>query len=104
MQYYYAVKCSKAGPECSSIKQYKKPQCNRARVIDAEAHRHHHRHLLPYLQLSFEKLCRNLHPYYNYLFKVIVMELCTGGSLFNLLDDPENSYGLDEVRSFEARN
>ena len=37
-------------------------------------------------------------------FKVIVMELCTGGSLFNLLDDPENSYGLDEVRSFEARN
>ena len=36
--------------------------------------------------------------------KVIVMELCTGGSLFNLLDDPENSYGLDEVRSFEARN
>ena len=37
-------------------------------------------------------------------FKVIVMELCTGGSLFNLLDDPENSYGLDEVRSFQARN
>ena len=37
-------------------------------------------------------------------FKVIVMELCTGGSLFNLLDDPENSYGLDEVRSFEAKN
>ena len=66
MQYYFAVKCSKAGPECSSIKQYKKPQCNRARVIDAEAHRHH---LLPYLQLSFEKLCRNLHPYYNYLFQ-----------------------------------
>uniref|UniRef100_A0A0K2TCD3 Inhibitor of nuclear factor kappaB kinase subunit epsilonlike [Megachile rotundata] n=1 Tax=Lepeophtheirus salmonis TaxID=72036 RepID=A0A0K2TCD3_LEPSM len=28
--------------------------------------------------------------------KVIVMELCTGGSLFNLLDDPENSYGLHE--------
>jgi len=28
--------------------------------------------------------------------KVIVMELCTGGSLFNLLDDPENSYGLAE--------
>ena len=27
---------------------------------------------------------------------MIVMELCTGGSLFNLLDDPENSYGLDE--------
>ena len=24
------------------------------------------------------------------------MELCTGGSLFNLLDDPENSYGLFE--------
>ncbi|KAK4298908.1 hypothetical protein Pmani_028778 [Petrolisthes manimaculis] len=28
--------------------------------------------------------------------KVIVMELCTGGSLFNILDDPENSYGLEE--------
>ena len=37
-------------------------------------------------------------------FQVIVMELCTGGSLFNLLDDPENSYGLDEVWSFEAKN
>ncbi|KAL1129917.1 hypothetical protein AAG570_012861 [Ranatra chinensis] len=28
--------------------------------------------------------------------KVIVMELCTGGSLFNILDDPENTYGLRE--------
>ncbi len=28
--------------------------------------------------------------------KVIVMELCTGGSLFNLLDDPENNFGLGE--------
>lgn len=28
--------------------------------------------------------------------KVIVMELCTGGSLFNILDDPENMYGLQE--------
>lgn len=28
--------------------------------------------------------------------KVIVMELCTGGSLFNILDDPENTYGLNE--------
>lgn len=28
--------------------------------------------------------------------KVIVMELCTGGSLYNILDDPENTYGLDE--------
>ncbi|VVD00281.1 unnamed protein product [Leptidea sinapis] len=28
--------------------------------------------------------------------KVIVMELCTGGSLFNILDDPENTYGLQE--------
>nr|CAG4642330.1 EOG090X01SN [Evadne anonyx] len=28
--------------------------------------------------------------------KVIVMELCTGGSLFNILDDPENSSGLPE--------
>lgn len=28
--------------------------------------------------------------------KVIVMELCTGGSLFSILDDPENTYGLAE--------
>jgi TANK-binding kinase 1 len=28
--------------------------------------------------------------------KVIVMQLCTGGSLFNILDDPENSYGLNQ--------
>lgn len=27
---------------------------------------------------------------------VLVMELCTGGSLFNLLDDPENTYGIEE--------
>lgn len=27
---------------------------------------------------------------------VIVMELCTGGSLFNILDDPENTYGVQE--------
>lgn len=24
------------------------------------------------------------------------MELCTGGSLFSILDDPMNSYGLEE--------
>lgn len=29
--------------------------------------------------------------------KVIVMELCTGGSLFNILDDPENTYGLPQI-------
>lgn len=29
--------------------------------------------------------------------KVIVMELCTGGSLFNILDDPENTFGLPQV-------
>ncbi|KAI2795563.1 hypothetical protein BLOT_016648 [Blomia tropicalis] len=28
--------------------------------------------------------------------KVLVMELCTGGSLFNILDDPLNFYGLEE--------
>ncbi|CAG2112445.1 unnamed protein product [Medioppia subpectinata] len=28
--------------------------------------------------------------------KVLVMELCTGGSLFNILDDPINYYGLEE--------
>ena len=29
--------------------------------------------------------------------QVLVMDLCTGGSLFNILDDPENAYGLDET-------
>lgn len=29
--------------------------------------------------------------------KVLVMELCTGGSLFNILDDPVNCYGLEET-------
>lgn len=29
--------------------------------------------------------------------KVIIMELCTGGSLFNILDDPENTYGLSQI-------
>lgn len=28
--------------------------------------------------------------------KVLIMELCTGGSLFNILDDPVNSFGLEE--------
>lgn len=28
--------------------------------------------------------------------KVLIMELCTGGSLFNILDDPANSFGLEE--------
>jgi TANK-binding kinase 1 len=32
--------------------------------------------------------------------KVIVMELCTGGSLFNILDDPENTYGLPQHEFF----
>ena len=29
--------------------------------------------------------------------RVIVMELCTGGSLQEILDSPENGYGLGEV-------
>jgi len=28
--------------------------------------------------------------------EVIIMELCSAGSLFTMLDDPENLYGLDE--------
>ncbi|XP_078582487.1 serine/threonine-protein kinase TBK1-like [Branchiostoma floridae x Branchiostoma japonicum] len=28
--------------------------------------------------------------------EVIVMELCTGGSLYTILDEPENAYGLQE--------
>lgn len=29
--------------------------------------------------------------------KVIVMELCTGGSLYEVIDSPENAFGLSEV-------
>lgn len=32
--------------------------------------------------------------------KVIIMELCTGGSLLNLLDDPENAFGLPDSEFF----
>ena len=28
--------------------------------------------------------------------EVIIMELCSAGSLFTMLDDPENLYGFDE--------
>lgn len=28
--------------------------------------------------------------------KVLVMELCSGGSLLNLLEEPENVFGLPE--------
>lgn len=31
-----------------------------------------------------------------YKQKVIIMELCTGGSLYEVIDSPENAYGLDE--------
>ncbi len=34
--------------------------------------------------------------------KVIVMELCTGGSLYNILDDPANAYGLEETEMFRV--
>ena len=27
---------------------------------------------------------------------VIIMELCTGGSLYDVIDSPENAYGLNE--------
>ena len=27
---------------------------------------------------------------------IIVMELCNGGSLYEVIDAPENAYGLDE--------
>ena len=28
---------------------------------------------------------------------MIVMELCTGGSLYDVIDSPENAYGLSEA-------
>ena len=30
------------------------------------------------------------------------MELCTGGSLYNVLDEPENAYGLEESEFFSV--
>ena len=28
--------------------------------------------------------------------EVLVMDLCTGGSLYSMLDDPENAFGVEE--------
>ena len=28
--------------------------------------------------------------------KVLVMELCSGGSLFHILEEPENIFGMEE--------
>jgi len=28
--------------------------------------------------------------------RVLIMELCTGGSLFKILEEPENAFGFDE--------
>ena len=33
----------------------------------------------------------------NYRSQVIIMELCTSGSLFDVIDSPENAYGLCET-------
>ena len=33
---------------------------------------------------------------------MIVMELCTGGSLYNILDDPINAHGVEEVEFFRV--
>ena len=33
-----------------------------------------------------------------YKYKVIIMELCTGGSLYEVIDSPENAFGLDEAQ------
>ncbi len=30
------------------------------------------------------------------------MELCSGGSLFNILDDPKNAFGLEETEFFRV--
>ncbi|XP_043251250.1 inhibitor of nuclear factor kappa-B kinase subunit epsilon isoform X2 [Colletes gigas] len=46
-----------------------------------------HENIVQLLAIEEEQDCRGT---------VIVMELCTGGSLFNILDDPENTYGLAE--------
>ena len=32
------------------------------------------------------------------------MELCTGGSLYNMLDNPENAYGIPETEFFNVLN
>ncbi|ELT90194.1 hypothetical protein CAPTEDRAFT_124995 [Capitella teleta] len=36
--------------------------------------------------------------------KVLIMELCTGGSLYNMLDNPENSFGILESEFFNVLN
>ena len=41
-------------------------------------------HVASFLQLKY----RN---------QVIIMELCTGGSLYEVIDSPDNAYGLSET-------
>ena len=36
--------------------------------------------------------------------QVLIMELCTGGSLYNMLDNPENAYGIPEHEFFNVLN
>jgi TANK-binding kinase 1 len=36
--------------------------------------------------------------------KVLIMELCTGGSLYNMLDNPENAFGIPENEFFNVLN
>ncbi|XP_022080976.1 serine/threonine-protein kinase TBK1-like [Acanthaster planci] len=46
-----------------------------------------HRNIVKLFDIEQDQISKN---------PVIIMELCTGGSLYNLLDDPRNSYGLEE--------
>ncbi|KAI8488874.1 hypothetical protein Bbelb_333920 [Branchiostoma belcheri] len=46
-----------------------------------------HRNIVKLLDIEEEPSTRQ---------KVIVMEICTGGSLYTILDEPENAYGLAE--------
>eukprot|EP00058_Branchiostoma_floridae_P022237 XP_002607727.1 hypothetical protein BRAFLDRAFT_123253 [Branchiostoma floridae] len=46
-----------------------------------------HRNIVKLLDIEEEPSTRQ---------KVIVMEICTGGSLYTILDEPENAYGLHE--------
>ena len=41
-------------------------------------------------------VCMYMYTQLKYKHKVIIMELCTGGSLYEVIDSPENAYGLDE--------
>jgi TANK-binding kinase 1 len=65
---------------------YMRPREVQERELDMMG-RLNHENIVRLLKIEQEATTRN---------DVIVMELCAGGSLYNVLEKPENYYGLEE--------